>query len=144
MECGECTLCCKVLPVGELKSPAGEYCKHCTIGVGCSIYSQRPKVCRDFLCSYAQVSNVSIELRPDKCGAIFEKISDKVFLGTREDGIEINQFAKKQIKEFNIQGFSVVINSQNGLAKLYLAPGHNRDEIMLEVLERQESQGVES
>jgi hypothetical protein len=41
--CGSCTLCCKLMPVllddGEDK-PAGEWCKHCTKGVGCNHLSE--------------------------------------------------------------------------------------------------------
>jgi hypothetical protein len=52
--CGDCSLCCKVLDITEpeLKKPAGEWCKHCTTGVGCSIYKERPQVCRGFGCEW--------------------------------------------------------------------------------------------
>lgn len=50
--CGKCTLCCKVLSIGELDKPQGEWCRHCKVGVGCSIYDARPKECSGFYCGY--------------------------------------------------------------------------------------------
>ena len=61
-ECGECSLCCKVIPIykksisaGEedVSKPADEWCKHCRPGCGgCSIYPNRPKICRGFACNW--------------------------------------------------------------------------------------------
>jgi len=50
--CGGCTLCCKVLTIQELGKPQGEWCAHCEVGRGCTIYSARPGECRDFHCGY--------------------------------------------------------------------------------------------
>ena len=51
-ECGQCTLCCKVLPIKELGKPHDQWCQHCDVGRGCRIYDQRPSVCRGFYCDY--------------------------------------------------------------------------------------------
>jgi len=50
--CGSCTLCCKVLPIESLAKPAGSWCRHCTVGAGCTIYEDRPDECRTFHCGY--------------------------------------------------------------------------------------------
>lgn len=50
--CGGCTLCCKLLGIGELDKAAGEWCPHCAVGSGCTIYERRPAPCRTFLCGY--------------------------------------------------------------------------------------------
>jgi hypothetical protein len=50
--CGTCTLCCKVLKVPETDSAKGEWCQHCAVGKGCSIYDERPQRCRDFQCGW--------------------------------------------------------------------------------------------
>ncbi|MBN8501473.1 MAG: hypothetical protein J0M19_10025 [Sphingomonadales bacterium] len=50
--CGSCTLCCKVLKVPETDSGKGEWCRHCAVGQGCTIYAERPERCREFLCGY--------------------------------------------------------------------------------------------
>jgi len=48
-ECGDCNMCCKLPSVKNLKKDY-EWCKHCEIGVGCKIYEERPKQCKDFYC----------------------------------------------------------------------------------------------
>ena len=52
-DCGSCSLCCRVLDIDELKKPGGQWCKHCRPGNGgCSIYSDRPSICRTFACRW--------------------------------------------------------------------------------------------
>ena len=53
-ECGKCSLCCKLLTIEALNKPAGEWCKHCKPGKGCSIYnkSEKPNVCDDYTCMW--------------------------------------------------------------------------------------------
>ncbi|MBN9055415.1 MAG: hypothetical protein BGO06_12865 [Shinella sp. 65-6] len=48
--CGTCTLCCRLPDIDHLDKPANAWCRHCVAGEGCSIYADRPSVCRDFLC----------------------------------------------------------------------------------------------
>ena len=50
--CGGCSLCCKLLPIAVLDKQANLWCKHCKPGNGCSIYSTRPRVCRDYRCGW--------------------------------------------------------------------------------------------
>ena len=72
-KCGECTLCCKLLHIPETNSKPNEYCKYCEINKGCRVYDERPDGCREFQCAWLQMVNVHIDLRPDKCGVLFEK-----------------------------------------------------------------------
>lgn len=48
--CGTCTLCCRLPDIDLFDKPANAWCRHCVAGKGCSIYDDRPSVCRDFLC----------------------------------------------------------------------------------------------
>ena len=48
--CGTCTLCCRLPEIDLFDKPANAWCRHCIDGKGCSIYAERPSVCRDFLC----------------------------------------------------------------------------------------------
>jgi hypothetical protein len=54
--CGNCSLCCKLLQIAEpLHKPAGRWCSHCRPGRGgCSIYDDRPAVCRAFRCGWLE------------------------------------------------------------------------------------------
>jgi uncharacterized cysteine cluster protein YcgN (CxxCxxCC family) len=68
--CGECSLCCK-LPYIEhpsLNKPAAVWCRHCKPGKGgCTIYDTRPSPCRDFLCYWLALPELSDEWRPNVC-----------------------------------------------------------------------------
>src|SRR5712671_1135318 len=50
--CGECSLCCKLLPIAVLDKQANLWCQHCKPGNGCSIYNIRPQVCTDYHCGW--------------------------------------------------------------------------------------------
>src|SRR5262245_34979797 len=52
-QCGDCSLCCKLLNIDELNKPANTWCQHCRPGKGgCSIYADRPPDCRTFACGW--------------------------------------------------------------------------------------------
>ncbi|CDZ60300.1 Hypothetical protein NGAL_HAMBI2605_30580 [Neorhizobium galegae bv. orientalis] len=48
--CGTCTLCCRLPEIAALDKPPDAWCRHCSEGQGCAIYTDRPQLCRDFLC----------------------------------------------------------------------------------------------
>lgn len=122
MQCGECTECCELLEVKSLKATkgllidlitidtkAGEMCPYCEKNKGCKVYDDRPTICRTFFCAYSQQEEISINLRPDKCGIIFEKLDDTLFLGTVRPNVNVSEEGMNQIKVFNQQGFDVVL-----------------------------------
>jgi len=74
--CGSCTLCCSVLEIAELKKPAGPRCPNCVSGAGCSIYAERPQVCRDFECEWLMSRDLSRQFRPDLIGTILMEDPD--------------------------------------------------------------------
>ena len=106
-ECGECTLCCKLLETHDIPSEIGVYCRHCKNG--CSIYDERPEECRTYQCMWSQMETVADELRPDKCGIIFDRISDDVITARIEEGKKINDLLMAQIEYFKNEGFSVMV-----------------------------------
>jgi hypothetical protein len=65
-ECGTCTLCCKVLGIGALGKPAGQWCPHCQPGKGCAVYETRPEECRTFLCDWLRNEALGPEWKPEK------------------------------------------------------------------------------
>jgi hypothetical protein len=74
--CGECTLCCEVIGVVELRKPYYAPCEHCT--AGCSIYDSRPRSCRHFQCMWTVANNPRLHSlfkdhdRPDRSGFVFD------------------------------------------------------------------------
>lgn len=73
--CGECTMCCKLLGVMELKKRAGVWCPHCAIGSGCKIYIQRPPSCQDFMCLWLQ-GGLPEKMKPNKLRAVVSVTDD--------------------------------------------------------------------
>ena len=131
-ECGDCTLCCKLCNILETGSPSGEYCSKCVPNLGCSIHGDHPIHCKTFLCCYAQMEKVHIDLRPDKCNVMFEKITDFLILGTVDGKLEdISDLVKGQIGFFINEGISVYLQKFNpNQFTCYMAQGAKRKEIV--------------
>jgi len=91
-KCGDCNLCCKLpsfdsgmFEKNNIHVFKKDYtwCKHCEIGVGCKIYSQRPSACRDFSCLWKK-GMIEEHLKPSKVGFFIvpereESLRDKIF-----------------------------------------------------------------
>lgn len=133
-DCGTCTACCTLFPIEPIGKPVNTHCPHCD--GGCSIYEDKPQTCTDFECAYLQGKNVPESLSPDKCGVIFTKKSDRIFTGMLILSVEVSDTAKAQIKDFNKQGYSVILLSvKENKPLLKLGQGHNANEIMQEYKE---------
>ena len=104
MECGECTACCTAFPVKELKKPIATECDYAD--EGCKIYNDRPQSCQDCLCAWITQPVAVLELRPDKCGVIFERNKD-IMIGTVIG--PITPIIQGQIEDFKKQGFKVIM-----------------------------------
>ena len=68
--CGDCTLCCKLMGVPELKKPSARWCASCDQGKGCTVYEERPPSCRNFQCFWLMDENFPEEFRPDRIHAL--------------------------------------------------------------------------
>ena len=109
-QCGECTLCCTLLPVKWMDKPAGEDCVHCD--GGCLIHETKPAECSDFECSWLQSNVDNDELRPDRCGVVFEKVDDTEFYGNVVPGGKVTEMALSQMRNFIAQGYTVRLSEQ--------------------------------
>lgn len=131
-ECGGCTLCCKTTNVEYMNAPHGEYCEYCIPNVGCAIHIDRPDPCKEFQCAWLQMEKVHIDLRPDNCKVVFEKINDTLMLATIDDKIEkASQLISNQIMAFGREGISTMLqqfNPHKFICKK--VPGANKKEII--------------
>jgi len=131
MECGECTLCCKLLKIGDV-SKVNEDCRYCDPNLGCIIYNERPEPCRIFECCWKQMKNAGEELRPDKCNVVFEKWSDNLIVGATIE--PISNLILNQIDFFRDEGISVLIVDYGKKSKTYfLADNHTKEFIRKEI-----------
>jgi hypothetical protein len=66
--CGDCRVCCQhlIIDAPGLSKHAGVTCRHSCTDKGCTIYPERPQMCRDFQCSWSRLP-LSEEWRPDRC-----------------------------------------------------------------------------
>jgi len=107
MECVTCTACCTLLDVPWMDKKAGEQCRYCDNG--CTIHETKDARCREFNCAYAQMEQVNIAMRPDKCGVIFEKVEDDIMVGTLDTNGTSFPFLQGQVKEFLKEGLNAVL-----------------------------------
>jgi hypothetical protein len=73
--CGDCTLCCTVLRVDELRKLGGVPCENLrTNPPGCGIHATRPRICRRYRCLWLQ-GKLDEGDRPDRLGAVLDLVS---------------------------------------------------------------------
>ena len=71
-QCGDCSLCCKVLGIPELDKPKDEWCPNFAAGTGCRIYADRPPSCRDFVCRWLADPAMGPEWKPSVCKMVLD------------------------------------------------------------------------
>jgi hypothetical protein len=81
-QCGDCTLCCRLLPVGSLKKKANEACRHLH-SKGCRIYDMRPTDCQLWSCRWLTGESTENMPRPDRCGYVIDMMPDAVMVNDR-------------------------------------------------------------
>lgn len=75
-QCGDCTLCCKLLPVRELKKLAGARCAHQRHGKGCAIYGRHPPSCALWSCVWLSGRDAADLRRPDRSHYVIDIMPD--------------------------------------------------------------------
>lgn len=78
-ECGDCSLCCKLVPVAELNKPAATKCKHQRHS-GCAVYKRRPRSCAVWFCRWLINDDTADMSRPDRCHYVIDVMPDYVTL----------------------------------------------------------------
>jgi hypothetical protein len=65
-QCGDCSLCCKIMAIPELNKPKDAWCDHLIKKRGCGIYETRPQSCRAFRCVWLLDPRLPSEWKPNK------------------------------------------------------------------------------
>jgi hypothetical protein len=71
-QCGDCSLCCKVLRIAELDKPKDSWCPNFEHHVGCRIYADRPPSCRTFMCRWLVDPSMGPEWKPSVCKMVLD------------------------------------------------------------------------
>lgn len=74
-DCVGCGMCCYIPEIPELDKECYSECSKCSDDRLCLSYDQRPEACKSYKCYWA-VNDLSDNLRPDKCGVMFEKVEN--------------------------------------------------------------------
>jgi len=85
--CGDCSLCCKLIRVDAFDKAPGTWCAHCAPnkGGGCRIYDSRPAECRDFHCAWLASPTLGEEWRPNRCKLVLRVESDGHLIAVHVD-----------------------------------------------------------
>jgi hypothetical protein len=117
-ECGDCSLCCKVVPVPQLEKPKDEWCKHCAPGKGgCLIFGQeeRPYACGAYQCMWTRQYDWPEWLKPSQSRVVFERVTDTIMLGTCDpdmpDHWKKSAGFKRLLKKWASSGTTVVLRA---------------------------------
>src|SRR3954471_19848386 len=88
-QCGDCQLCCKLLPVPPLRKRAGEKCKHQKFGKGCTVYHTRamPPECGLWNCRWLVGDDTADMPRPDRAHYVIDIMPDFITVTDNEAGV---------------------------------------------------------
>jgi hypothetical protein len=84
-QCDSCTLCCKVMGITELQKARGTWCKHCSPGKGCGVYTTRPAECRSFYCGWLLNPRLGPEWKPSRSKIVLTPTPDSNGIAVRCD-----------------------------------------------------------
>lgn len=84
-QCGDCQLCCKLLPVPPLGKKAGQRCRHQSFAKGCKVYHKpgMPPECALWNCRWLVNDDTAELARPDRSHYVLDLIPD--YVTVRED-----------------------------------------------------------
>lgn len=89
-QCGDCQLCCKLLPVPPLQKKAGEKCRFQKFKTGCTIYhTSMPRDCQLWNCRWLVGDDTADLPRPDRARFVIDIIPDEIKAIDNETGREV-------------------------------------------------------
>jgi hypothetical protein len=87
-KCGDCQLCCKLLPVEEIGKGANTRCRQQKHGKGCAVYgtSAMPASCSIWVCRWLANEDTADQPRPDRAHLVIDVMPDFVRARDPEQG----------------------------------------------------------
>jgi hypothetical protein len=87
-KCGDCQLCCKLLPVRELGKGANQRCRHQRFAKGCAVYRQSgmPASCALWNCRWLVGDDTADLPRPDHSHYVIDIMPEFITLRNNETG----------------------------------------------------------
>lgn len=132
--CGECQLCCKIVPVSEIGKPADTRCRYQKHRKGCVVYATRPLSCKTWSCSWLSDPLATMLPRPDRAGYVIDMLPDFVKI-TYDDGAPSIEVPVLQIwaerkdvqlaRDPSLRAYLAIRAEQHGMAALMRWPGND-------------------
>lgn len=85
--------------------------------------------CSEFRCMWHQMERAGEDLRPDRCGVIFDRASEDVIVARLEEGKKLNPLVMQQIKSFKSEGFSVLVFRETS-SRAFTKEGHTLEHLL--------------
>lgn len=109
--CGECRVCCRIIPVDELAKPAGVGCIH-TCDLGCAKHENKPRECAKFSCLWMSVPSwlhglLTDACRPDRVGIMLVGTRHGVTVYETRQGAAKEGFGKKMVHRLATAGIKL-------------------------------------
>jgi hypothetical protein len=91
-QCGDCQLCCRLLPVPPLGKGHNQRCQHQKFGKGCAVYRKpaMPPECSLWNCRWLVNDDTADLSRPDRSHYVIDIIPDFISLEDNETGARTN------------------------------------------------------
>lgn len=89
-QCGDCQLCCKLVPVEEIDKKAGVKCPAQKFKVGCRVYNtdRMPMSCKFWSCRWLVNDDTADLHRPDRSHVVIDIMPDYVTATDNNTGVE--------------------------------------------------------
>lgn len=87
-QCGDCQLCCKLMPIPPLEKAANERCRYQRVGKGCMVYNTRamPMECKLWNCRWLVNDDTSELSRPDRSHYVIDLMPDFITVENDDTG----------------------------------------------------------
>lgn len=87
-QCGDCQLCCKLLPVPPLQKPAGTTCRFQKFHKGCTVYHkpEMPMECKIWNCRWLVNDDADDLPRPDRAHYVIDVMPDFITINHDDTG----------------------------------------------------------
>ena len=91
-QCGDCQLCCKLMPVAGIGKLAGVRCQHQKFGKGCAVYHKpgMPPECALWNCRWLVNDDADELSRPDRAHYVIDVLPDFITVNDNATGMAQN------------------------------------------------------
>jgi hypothetical protein len=86
--CGDCQLCCKLLPIPVLEKKAGTKCRFQRHHKGCTVHGtvKQPRECKLWFCRWLLNDDAAALSRPDRAHYVIDMMPDELAVTDDETG----------------------------------------------------------